>query len=153
LLNTKPHVMLYAPYPYADTSSYSSAPFHLIDAPRYNQIPVDDQLNLKVQLRTRLNNARLLNMPGGFPFHHTYGHGSVKTSYDSYEFNEEFRTSRHNESLRTHCATISFTSPNTSKISTRRKGRYLTWCAYIPALDMCTYSHREPRTSSHSRSG
>jgi hypothetical protein len=141
--------MSYAQYAYV--SPYSSSPCSHFEPPKYSQIPVDDQLNVKVQLRSRLNNATLLNMPGGFPFHHTYtGHGSVRTSYDSYEFKEEFRTSISNESLRSLCVTISFTSPSptASKPGTRYKeGKYLTWRAYIPALDIRTYSHREPRTS------
>jgi hypothetical protein len=142
--------MFYPQYPHEEAAAYSSHPFHLIDAPRYNQVPVDDQLNLKVQLRTRLKNARLLNMPGGFPFHYVYG--SNRPSYDSYQFTEEIQTSVYNESIRSHKATIAFISPNPNRSGPHQNGRYFTWRVLIPALDMRNYSHREPRTYRHCRS-
>ncbi|KAF8220201.1 hypothetical protein L208DRAFT_1417042 [Tricholoma matsutake] len=91
-----------------------------------------DVMNLKVQLRNRLNSCRLSNMPGGFPFHHVFdGHGSAHLSSDSYEFREEFRTSTFDQLPRYQKATISFTSPN----STRNKRNYLSWRAFLPTLD------------------
>jgi hypothetical protein len=91
-----------------------------------------DQINIKVQLRNRLHSRRLPNMPGGFPFHHVFdGHGLAYLSSDSYEFCEEFRTSSFDQPPRYQSATISFTSPN----STKNKRKFLSWCVFLPTMD------------------
>jgi hypothetical protein len=91
-----------------------------------------DQIHLKVQLRNRLNSCHLSNMPGGFPFRHVFdGHGSAYLSFDSYEFSEEFRGTTFDQLPRSQNATISFTSPN----STRNRSNYLSWRVFLPALD------------------
>ena len=96
-----------------------------------------DQINIKVQLRNRLHSRRLSNMPGGFPFHHVFdGHGLAYLSSDSYEFCEEFRTSSFDQPPRYQSATISFTSPN----STKNKRKFLSWRVFLPTMDL-SYCH------------
>jgi hypothetical protein len=118
------------PYLHLPTPSY---PLPTVTRrPIHSHMSDFDQINMKVQLRTRLHSRRLSNMPGGFPFHHVFdGHGSAYLSSDSYEFCEEFRTSAFDQLPRYQNATISFTSPN----STRGKRNYLSWRIFLPTMD------------------
>lgn len=92
------------------------------------EVPGTEYLDLKVQLRNRLN-TRLSDMPFGFPFHHTHdGHGSSCLSYDSFEFKEDLSGPSRRPNSRNQCATIAF-----KNASSRDKCQYFTWQAYLPS--------------------
>lgn len=117
-------MLSYSAHEYLQANPYYS---NALRPSTYNPAPVDDQLNAKIQLRNRLNTGKLSGMPGGFPFRYVFdGHGAALLCLESFEFREELSVSRH----RSQIATISFT-----QLSTSRKNKYLTWRAYLPALD------------------
>jgi len=138
--NAKDLIKAYLGYPREPGRRYSySPPLSPLGTSLDDPIPIDDQLNLKVQLRNRLNTGRLSNMPAGFPFHHTFdSRGSAKLSYDSYEFHEEFRSCRRDERVRSHSVSVSFTGPSSSS----HKTQYFSWRAYLPILNSHPYSQR-----------
>lgn len=125
-------------------SSPSSSP---LESPVYGTVAPDEQLDTKVQLRNRLNNGRLSNMPVGFPFRHVVdGRGVPRISYEPYEFREELRSeSRRSGHL---AAYVSFT-PATAD-SRHSKKEYLSWSATLPKADLRPYSRGPPRESTSS---
>ncbi|KAF9500632.1 hypothetical protein BDN71DRAFT_1031747 [Pleurotus eryngii] len=95
---------------------------------RYGHGPQLDPIEAKVQLRNRLANGALENMPAGFPFHYSMsGCGTPLLSYESYEFREFLSPAGRRPSTRTH-VTISFHNPG----SQHHNGspRYLTWSVH-----------------------
>ncbi|KAJ8693932.1 hypothetical protein PTI98_008874 [Pleurotus ostreatus] len=108
----------------------------------YGHGPQSDPIEATVQLRNRLANGALENMPAGFPFHYSMsGCGTPLLSYESYEFREFLSPAGRRPSTRPH-VTISFHNPG----SQLRHGspRYLTWSVhttqYSSALSRKEYS-------------
>ncbi|KAF9455799.1 hypothetical protein BDZ94DRAFT_1276611 [Collybia nuda] len=106
--------------------------FYLPNVPLriFGDMSDSDHINLKVQLRNRLNSGQLLKMPAGFPFRYVFdGHGdSYITSGSSFEFQEDFLVSSPNERPRYQNATISYTSAE-------RKGRDCSWQVFFSSRD------------------
>jgi hypothetical protein len=123
-----------------DFSSPSSSP---LESPVYGVVSPDEQLEMKVQLRNRLNSGHLSNMPTGFPFRHVMdGRGVPHTSYDSYEFREELNSeSRCSGHLAAH---VSFMTTSVDARYSHSKKDYLSWSAYLPKLDLRPYSRGPP---------
>lgn len=115
-----------------DSSPYSPTQFHLpsnVPLKIFGDMSDTDQMNLKVQLRNRLNSGQLSNMPAGFPLHYVFdGHGAAYMSPDSFEFREEFLVSSRDQRPRYQTATISYTNA-------ARKSNYHTWRAFLPSRD------------------
>ncbi|KAJ6609069.1 hypothetical protein B0H10DRAFT_2065799 [Mycena sp. CBHHK59/15] len=121
------------------TTAFASPTSSPLESPVYGIVAPAEQVDMKVQLRNRLNSGRLSNMPAGFPFRHTVdGRGTPGISYDAYEFREELQSAaRCTGHL---AANVSFSKGGAA----RCKKTYLSWTAHLPQLDLQPYSPGPP---------
>jgi hypothetical protein len=114
-------------HPY-HTSAYSSPPSAHHD---HHHV---DLLNLRVQLRNKLNTGELRNMPVGFPFHYVFDGHSGRISHESFDFREDFWLSTFEEQTHPQSVIFSYSSPT---VSSRSFGKmsgssYHTWRISLP---------------------
>lgn len=114
-------------HPY-HTSAYSSPTSVHHD---HHQV---DYLDLRVQLRNKLNTGELRNMPVGFPFHYVFDGHSGRISHESFEFREDFWLSSFEEQTHPQSVIFSYSSPT---VSSRSYGKmsgssYHTWRISLP---------------------
>ena len=93
-----------------------------------------DYLNLRVQLRNKLNAGELRNMPVGFPFHYVFDGHSGRISHESFDFREDFWLSTFEEQTHPQSVIFSYSSPT---VSSRSFGKmsgssYHTWRISLP---------------------
>jgi hypothetical protein len=123
-----------------DFSSPASSP---LESPIYGAVSPDEHLDAKVKLRNRLNSGHLANMPAGFPFRHvTDPCGAPRICYDPYEFREDLRLDSRRGKL---AAYVSFINESADTRPYSSKKDYLSWCAYLPQLDLLPYTRGPPR--------
>ncbi|KAF7360144.1 hypothetical protein MVEN_00742900 [Mycena venus] len=124
---------------FSSSNSPSSSP---LESPMHGVVAPEEQLETKVQLRNRLNSGHLSNMPAGFPFRHVADpRGTLRICYDPYEFREDLSSDSRRRSL---AAYVSFINENADSRPYRSKNDYLSWCAYLPKLDLRPYTRGPP---------